>query len=167
MFTKEKDKPVAETEEKKEPKTHGSGNLSGIYYKIEVRSWYMPRVLIDPQHPNIPFVIDKDWKTWPIHLSYGNGPAPSMPVRSWETHAAEHGLLNYDAAMGHLWGMYAFLAARHEDLCIQARLVAIEWHESYSMTEKSVSDVIMPPRRPWDAFMPRAEADEKAKTQEK
>lgn len=167
MFAKEKEKPVAEPEEKKEQKTHGGGNLNGLYYKIEVRSWHMPRVLHDRENPRTPFVIDKEWKEWPIRLAYGDGPAPSMPVGYFERHPAEHGLLSYDAAMGHLWGMYAFLAAHHMDLCIQARLVACRWQESYSITEESVSDVIAPPRRPWDAFMPRAEADEKAKTQEK
>lgn len=165
MFTKEKGVSVSE-EKKSEPKTHGSGNINGTYYKIEVRSWHDERVLSDRENPRHPFVIGKEWREWPIRLAYGDGPAPSMPVGYFERHPAEHGLMSYDAAMGHVWGMYAFLAVHHLDLCIQARLVACDWHESYSITEKSVSDVIVPPRRPSDGFMPRDKADELAKQQE-
>lgn len=156
-------KPVAE---KPEPKSHGSGSSSGTYYKIEVRSWHIPRILADRENPRTPFVIDKDWKEWHISLTYGDGPAPSMPCGYFERHPAEHGLMSYNAAMGHLWGMYAFLAANHMDLCVQARLVACKYQESWSVTEESVSDVIMPPRLPCDAFMPRADSDAKALKQE-
>lgn len=152
-------------EETTKPKSHGKGSCSGTYYKIEVRSWHMPRVLTDPESRQ-PFIIDKDWKEWPVRLTFGNAPAPSMPVASWERHAAEHGLMPYEAAMGHLYGMYAFLAANHMDLCIQARLVAVRWEESYSMTEENVSHVIAPPRQPGKDFVARAESDEAAKKQE-
>ena len=161
-----KDKPTnAPTVSEK--KSHGNGSRNGIYYKIEVRSWHDPRVLHDPQVPTQPFVIDKDWKEWPIRLAYGNGNAPSMPCGYLDRHPAEHGLMTYESAMGHLWGMYAFLDANHMGLCMQARLVACKYEEKYSITEESVSDVIMAPRRPYDDFMDRQSANEKALTQER
>src|SRR5215469_4819325 len=143
------------SEDNKQPKSHGSGKLNGTYYKIEVRSWYQSRVLPDAQNPRHPFVIDKDWREWPIRLAYENSPPPSMPCGLFNSHPAEHGLMTYEAAMGHLWGMYAFLNVHHLDMCIQARLVACRWEETYSITEESISDVIVPPRRPYDAFMAR------------
>ena len=156
--------PVAA--EKLEPKSHGKGSTNCTYYKIEVRSWHQTRILADAENPRHPFVIDKDWREWPIRLAYGNGPAPSMPVGYFGRHPAEHGLMPYEAAMGHLWGMYAFLATNHMDLCVQARLVSCKWEESYSITEEKVSDVIVAPRRPWDTFMSREAADSAAKKQE-
>lgn len=160
MFSKEKEKSVAE-EKKPEPKSHGSGHSTCTYYKVEVRSTHQPKVIASDNQRN-PFVIDDKWKTWPIVLNRsGIGPAPSVPVRAYTEHAAEHGLLTYEAAMAHQWAVYAALDADGwgGSLCIETRLVAIEFYESYTITEVGVSEALPRPRRPWDDFKARVVMD--------
>lgn len=163
MFAKEKEKTVTAAAEKKpEPKSHGSGNSTGTYYKIEVRSTYPDPKVVPTNDPTGPFVIDDKWRTWPIGFNRtGIGPAPSVPVRAYTEHAAEHGLLTHEAAMAHQWALYAVLDANGwgGSLCIETRLVAIEFWESYSMTEVGVSEVLPRPRRPRDDFKDRAVMD--------
>ncbi len=140
-----------------EPKSYGSGNLTSIYYKIEVRTSYSQPKVVQTQDPKNPLVIDGEWREWPLSLRYGDGPAPSVPVREWDRHAAEHGLLSYEAAVAHQWSVFAMLDAGGwgGSLCVETRLVAVEFAESYSMTEKGVSAPLITPRRPWDDFKPR------------
>lgn len=161
MFAKEKEKPVAATEEKKEPKTHGSGRSTGTYYKVEVRAWHLPKVIPMADRRD-PFIIDDKWREWPLVFNRaGIGPAPSVPVRACTEHAAEHGLLTHDAAMAHQWALYAALDANGwgGSLCIETRLVAVEFSESYSITEVGVSAILPRPRRAWDDFKDRATMD--------
>jgi len=148
-------------------KSDGSCNSTGIYYKVEVRRYGVTPKVLQTDNPRTPFVIDDKWKEWPVTLVLGPAPAPSMPVRFFDRHATEHGLLTYEAAMGHLHGIFALLETTYDHYCVQCRLVAYDWEERYSYTEKSVGAPIIEARRPWDDFKTRAEADKLAMEQAK
>lgn len=155
MFNKDKEKPAV-AEPKKEARRHGSGNMSGVYFKIEVRTTAQPRVLNAEPHP---FVIDGEWRNWPFEVRQGQlHPAPSVPCGPFDRHAGEHGLLAYDAAMAHQYAIFAFFNAGgifRSAYDIQTRLVAIKWEENYSTEEVGVSDPMTNPENPYKAFKDR------------
>lgn len=152
----EKKDTVAPEAKKPDPKSHGSGNSTGTFYKIEVRtSSNTPQILeTDP-----PFIIDGAWREWPMGL----GPKPfsiNVPIRSWWRNALDHGVVPYEAAEAHRWGLLSAIDAMGGGgiYCIETRLVAVEFHETYSLTEKGVSEAQRMVGRGWDSFKDRDDA---------
>jgi hypothetical protein len=135
-------------------KTHGSGSRTAVYYKIEVRTTYhQPTVLSEG---SFPFVIDGEWREWPISpgsTAYGT----NVPIKVLDRNALDHGLLPYEAAEAHRWALFAALEATRAagGLCIETRLVSVQYKEEYSTGELGVSEPLQMPRRAWDAFAPR------------
>lgn len=133
------------TSEARRPKdtSHGSGHQSGTYYKIEVRSTYSEPTVIplaDGKH----FVIDQNWRQWPIRLAPYWTDTLKVPVVSYDGEAASHGLSAYTAAEAHRWLLLAWLEAAHVGgtLCIETRFVEVRMETRYSITETGVTDAL-------------------------
>jgi len=114
--------------------SHGSGNGTKRFYKVEVRTTYSsPTVLGD-------FVIDHCWRTLPIYEGRSQW-GVNIPVQSWDRDGLDHGLVPYSVAEAHRWAFIACLEAKSVggSLCIKTRLVEIEYHYSFSTKEVGVS----------------------------
>lgn len=122
--------------------SHGSGSMSGDYYKIEIRTSYPePVVLGEGQRT---FVIDNAWREWPI--TSADCPHPmAVPVKSYEAEAVSHGVVPYIAAEAHRWMLLAYLDAIRITgaLCIETRLVKIQYKRSYELNEVGVSEPLV------------------------
>ena len=141
----------------KKERAHGSGSSRGTYYKVEVRTTYHEPTVLQSDGGQRPFVIDDKWREWPVYL--GAQPfGTNIPVKSWNRHAAEHGLLSHEVAEAHRWALIAMLEAHQSALCVETRLVAVEFSEEYSTREIGVTALMAMPRRPWDDFAPRDDA---------
>ena len=117
--------------------SHGSGSSNGIFYKVEVRTSHesMPIVI-----PNTTFIIDTFWREWPVTFG-ARAWGVNIPVHSWHAEQAKHGLLTYVAAEAHRWAFLASLDAASigDTLCIETRLVAVEYSTSYFMKEVGIT----------------------------
>lgn len=121
---------------------HGNGSSTGTFYKVEFRNIStMVTVIGDGQQP-FPFVIDNYWRQLPLTRGATKW-GVNIPIRSWDGEAADHGLVTYVAAEAHRW---AFLAALEAGvggaggaLCVETRLVAVEFHKEYRTKELGVS----------------------------
>jgi len=116
--------------------THENGTLTQKMYKVEVRSSYYDPTVVDNG-----FVIDFAWRTLPIV----RGPSlygMNVPVAYFDRDGVDHGLVSFTAAQAHRWAFHAWLEARQiaGSLCIQTRLVQVEFHRTHSIKEIGVSD---------------------------
>lgn len=133
---------------------HGSGGGTTVYYKVEVRtSYHQPTVLAGGKEH---FVIDNCWREWPIRRGaaiYGN----NIPYRPAYDASDEHGLFPYITAEAHRLALLAHLEATHfaGSLCIETRLVAVEYKYSYEAKEIGVTPVLRADRNRHQ-FTPRA-----------
>jgi hypothetical protein len=105
-------------------------------YKVEVRSSYCDPTVIDKD-----FVIDFVWRTLPIV----RGPSlygMNVPVAYFDKDGVDHGLVSFTAAQAHRWAFHAWLEAMRPagSLCIQTRLVQVEFQRTFSIKEIGVSD---------------------------
>lgn len=124
------------------PGIHGSGSSTGKYYKVEYRSTTsMSKVIGNGQDP-FPFIIDHYWRS----LSITQGAQQwgvNIPLRAWDGEACKHGLLTLVAAEAHRWAFLAALEAGAGGpggaLCVETRLVAVEFHQEYSTKELGVT----------------------------
>lgn len=128
--------PMVELPRKDQERGNGSATCTG--YVIEVRTTYYSPTVIDKD-----FVIDCVWRQVPIQ----KGVTPwglNIPVRSYDTEMLQHGLLSFTAANALMWGFLAWLESSRlaGSLCIQTRLVAIEYVSSYKLTEVGVTDEV-------------------------
>lgn len=133
--------------------THGSGSGTNIGYKLEVRTSYATPTVIGDK-----YIIDNVWREFPIvpgAVPFG----PNVPTRDWDADMLKHGIVSRTVAEAHAAVLLAFLEATRPAgaLCVEVRLVKVEYKWSYSITEKGVSDVIMSPRYDRDdaRFHPR------------
>lgn len=163
MFEKKVNAAKLDTSKPEAPKpsgkNHGRGSSNGTYYKIEVCTIYPEPTILPIDQPPGHFVIDNHWREWPIRLG-GKPFAANIPVRQWDGHAAEYGMLSYIVAQSHRWALLAFLEANPglHALCIKTRLVKIEFHEMHTTEETGVSDAVGYPRH-IEGFKSRSEAD--------
>lgn len=153
MFAKKDD--AAPDAKKPELKSHGSGQSTATFYKVEVRTSYTTPQILQTEPP---FIVDGTWREWPIGL----GPKPfsvNVPIRSWCRNAADHGVVPYEAAEAHRWALLSAIDAMGGGgiFCVETRLVAVEFHETYSLTEKGVSDPQRMVGRAWGSFKDRDE----------
>lgn len=122
------------------PGIHGSGSSTGTYYKVEFRTiTSMTAVIGNPNEP-FPFVIDHYWRQLPIRCGATQW-GTNIPCRSWDSEAAQHGMVSYAAAEAHRWAFLAYLEASRPggSLCIETRLVAVEFKREYSTKEIGVT----------------------------
>ena len=126
---------------------HGSGTLTRPMYKIEVRSNFSDPTGIKISAGNgefRDFVIDFVWRTLPISVG-STSSGFNVPTSYFDQEGAKHGLLSYTAAQAHIWGFFAMLEATRIGgyLCIEARLVNVEFSQHYLIKELGVSDKLM------------------------
>ncbi len=122
------------------PGIHGNGSSTGTYYKVEHRTTTSLSTVIGNPNEPFPFIIDHYWRTLGIMLG-GTPYGANIPVRSWDTEAAKHGLVCYAAAEAHRWAFLAYLEANTVggSLCVETRLVAVKFHQQYSTEELGVT----------------------------
>lgn len=140
---------------------HGNGSSTGTFYQVEIRSTSTMPTVVGDRGATIPFVIDNYWRALPI-MRGATAWGVNIPICSWDGEIADHGLVSYVAAEAHRW---AFLAALEAGvggaggaLCIETRLVAVEFHKEYRTKELGVSPptgfaykpAILAPRSPSD-----------------
>jgi len=133
------------------PGIHGNGSSTGTYYKVEFRTISsMTKCIGNPNEP-FPFVIDHYWRTLPIQLGAVQWGA-NIPCRSWDAEAAQHGMVSYAAAEAHRRAFLAYLEATTPggSLCIETRLVAVEFKREYSTKEIGVTAHLGSRHRPED-----------------
>lgn len=141
---------------------HGSGTGSSIGYKLEARtSYHSPLRLGD-------FVIDNVWREVPLR----EGVTPwgmNVPVKAWDRDMlTDCGLVSFYVAEAHRWSLLAFIESHlvAGSLCVQTRLVKIEYSFSYSTKELGVT-----PAQLWcngeKAIAPRASTPPPAEKQER
>lgn len=121
---------------------HGSGSGTIAYYKVEVRtSYYQPTVLGEGKNR---FVIDNCWREWSIRPGstiYGT----NVPYGRQFNHGADDlGLFSYVVAEAHRLALLAHLEAAEimGSLCIETRLVKVEYKYSFEAKEIGVTPVL-------------------------
>ena len=118
------------------------GRSSGVVYHVEARSSYHT-----PQQ-YAGMLLDQRWQP----VSFAQAPAPfGVPGHSLNN-AGKHGFLTYEQAQALRWW---FHAAESIPACVETRLVAYDWQETWEATERGVSEAQEWPRRPFDSFVPR------------
>ena len=113
---------------------------TATYYKIEFRNTSSePQVVVIGDSCEEPFVIDNYWRHLPISLLTRWG--IKVHIRSSDSNAAKNGLLSYTVAEAYRWAFLAALQsnALHGALCIETRLVAVEFHQTYATKEIGVT----------------------------
>jgi hypothetical protein len=143
---------------------HGKGEGSQVGYFLEVRSSYMTPTVIDAKT-----VIDNVWRRWDIR----EGTTPyglNVPLGRSDREMLQHGLMSYEAAQAHRWGLIAALEAQSllGALCIETRLVKVQFHYTYRLEEIGVEEAEKATfLRRSQGVKPRSpEAEEAAKTDE-
>lgn len=114
-----------------------SGNGTFVGYKLELRSSYT--------HPTVigKFVIDNVWREFSIL----QGAAPfgvNIPIKEWDADMLKHGIVSRTVVEAHIAALFALLEATQPSgsLCIQARIVMVDYKWSYEIIERGVSDTI-------------------------
>ena len=118
-----------------------NGTTKSIVYHVEVRTSF------DQPQEIAGMLLGQNWA--PLSISqYPSGlGVPNVTIDS----AGKHGYFTYEAAQALRWWFHA--EARYS-FCLQSRLVAFDWEESWSATRKSEETPQPQPRRPWDDFIP-------------
>lgn len=108
------------------PRKGSSGSGTYRLYTVEVRYDYPESKAWGD------FIIDREWRTLPI-IKWNVG----VPNKTFSRHAEDHGLLSWPAANALRWWAHAAMG-----WCVQTRIVAHEFEESYSETIIGYHDVI-------------------------
>ena len=121
--------------------SHGNGGGTHIGFKVEVRSSYSQPTIIDNK-----IVIDNAWREFPIRPGATLFGA-NIPIKDWDADMLKHGIVSRVVAEAHLAALFAILEATRPSgaLCVEARLVMVEYKYSYEIIEKGVTATILPP----------------------
>lgn len=118
---------------------HGSGNESGIYYKVECRNTHTePKIINDPNGQT--FVIDSYWRQIPIGINTKSG--LGIFIKTYDAFASQLGLYSHAVAEALRWQFVAGLEYIEVmgSLCVETRLVAVSLTKEYKTTEKGILD---------------------------
>jgi hypothetical protein len=143
---------------------HGKGEGSQIGFFLEVRSSYMTPTVIDAKT-----VIDNVWRRWDVR----EGATPyglNVPLGRSDREMLRHGMMTYEVAQAHRWGLLAALEAHSllGALCVETRLVKVQFHYTYRIEEIGVEEAekAIFLRRGQETKPRSPEAEEAAKTDE-
>lgn len=119
------------------------GTSKSTVYQVEVRFNYpQPR-----QFGGL--LLGRDWQTLETSIvPHGQG----VPNNLWNA-ADQRGYLSYEAAEALRWWFHASAAL---GACLESRLIAFDYEESWSVERKAVSKIQEWPQRPSDDFEPIA-----------
>lgn len=111
-------------------KQHGQGSSTQRVYIVEARNNYP----VPKEHCGM--ILDKEWR----HVQFDQG-RTGVPVTVWNAEAARLGFLNYEAALALA---HWFLASDGVlgGLCLEARLVEIDFIYKYETKERGVGPSI-------------------------
>jgi hypothetical protein len=125
--------PVELPHTKKDTRESATGSKIG--YSLEMRtSYFEPKVLPGG------FIIDNVWRRLPINL--GKGPITSVPIVEYDVEMARHGLFTLTVVEAHRWLLLAHMEAQDPfgTACVETRFVRSEFHYTYKIVEKGVSE---------------------------
>lgn len=130
-------------EEKKEPRTYGSGNGTETVYHVEARyNFNAPREING-------MLLDQRWKV--VH--FDKGPI-GVRTHVFSAEGQRQGFLDYQSALA----LAHWFLANAEGYCTEVRLVRIELTHSYSTKEIGVGEVMTSARFSDGVFLERAAA---------
>jgi hypothetical protein len=115
---------------------HGNGAGNIHYYKVEVRTTYHEPAVIGG------FVVDHIWRNLPV-IESSQPWAANIQVNRANREALNNcGLMTRTVAEAHRWAFLADLEAHRPlgSLCIETRLVKVNYSFSYRTEEKGVTE---------------------------